>query len=1742
MSNIFVFIGILTCCILIWSARRHIVDNGDIVSVDHGHITRNVTMLRTPIGIEKTPKTEKTQKKYLIYITTHMSEEHKSFFKQCWPGILSQKLFDDSDIRIFTTESPPWLYNIFNNNVIVSKYSNPGYQAGANLAMREMVKHQWYEGYEWVIRVNPDVIIRDDKWILKTLDNTNIDGIFADCIDKGCTTSHCVQNHPHADFFALRTSALKKMSFANIQKCAECIFFEETRPIINGGKDAWLIDSGPHTGECRVRGTHSPVIHEHSYLQSCKGADDEQVDNTKEQKQTRIPTEHVYDSKRHSYDKIHELLHSIQRDACSNVHVIKGENAKEPDVHICLDNISPPCVVYSFGIANNWIFDDFMISKGCHVYSFDPSMEIGKHKRHENHLFEPIGIGSKSGKHRGVSTLYGGKTKYDVLSLDDIMKRYNHVHVDMIRMDTEYAEWDVLQQWLAADMFSKFDQLLLEIHMWPKSNHPNHGQLHSEILHSIPMTLFHEARNKWDGTRLTGDMTRVYEVGFIKKSQVSGASSNDIVPGPEPSKLENKSPVSQRTNVIFFHDKYVKWQEEAMRHIHINDPDVQIVYITKDKNTHTYKDYVKTVYTSELDADTKTILNLWGNSAILTTSMMRFYYIESYLRLNGIENTFHVESDNSIRGKFSDILPIILRKKWPLAATQLCVGMMTASVMYIRKHSDMRDMIDEAEKWFKLPHEKVFIYDKTKKYPGWASSEMSFLGYYHYNFPEKMFSLPILPFGKYSDLDFPYLFDPATYHQWSRGLKRETHHIVQQALSSGQVKLDKSKWSVSFKGRQFPLFNVHVDNKKLHEKKYLIADSTPKTTIQSNSLGQKETFFYFGVTHPSTIHKAKAMQRTWITKLKSFAWYSTEPDSDLNPHVVPWPGGNEYSKITYRSLLVFKHVWENYPGYDWYVRQFDDTYVFPERLEKIVTNMDPNKGIVVGRNCWLGNIRFVCGGPPWVISRGALDAWFKGNENPDTMLQKKWGVAEDVYISDAMYKTGKVTFYHSTGFHAQSLKHAEVALTAREVIQGKMAAEDRKWKRCQWKPCVNTPNDLGVIALHYVPVKDAELIWKEDVSSMKNTRVEQFDRPGEKTPNVKLDNRSKESQPEEFRHLKHIRIDMPLVFNLHMNTRGLDSATINKQCQYMLINLKEMTDFPRQKYISSIDIFIHAADKQKNIVSNCLRDFSDQITVYYYADNDKKQITHKYKSGWETPQRDYTLFLYLEHDHLLKYDFILDWSKDNYLLEINGLADEGFVRTCVQYEICNSKKYIVGITKRQPLPKNIFKNMLSEDSVTRDKTHNMFRIHSQDGEHYFIGLNQPYCAVTILTDTRRKQWTKTHLFKENLGHFGVQETAANNYILNKGQADWDTYHIGLVPVFQNGELGGKIHHMPNKYCANPKTPFGKFSEPFFQGLQKLKISPTTTKTYHSSKWEQLWIENIEKWQRHQICEVLAGQKEYISSFMKDTCSATTDTDWCLIDDSVHQVWYNTKNGQATLQKPSSVTSISSLRKISPKDDLIWSYFELSDGTREYIEPLVSHLRHPLARCLFGDTFLIDRSYVLPGNPGSSKTFLFDAGASHWSQGAGGPSLSYFTSVWKRYGFDWSHIEGWEGGTTVAKFESTVPQEWRSKTYFHQDWISTSPNKQPFVPDVIQSTASKEDYVVFKLDIDSKSVETAIVDYLLTHIEALEYIDEFVWEQHVDNYLMAGNWGNTQDMSKSIADSYQYFLKLRKLGVRAHSWV
>ncbi len=76
--------------------------------------------------------------------------------------------------------------------------------------------------------------------------------------------------------------------------------------------------------------------------------------------------------------------------------------------------------------------------------------------------------------------------------------------------------------------------------------------------------------------------------------------------------------------------------------------------------------------------------------------------------------------------------------------------------------------------------------------------------------------------------------------------------------------------------------------------------------------------------------------------------------------------------------------------------------------------------------------------------------------------------------------------------------------------------------------------------------------------------------------------------------------------------------------------------------------------------------------------------------------------------------------------------------------------------------------------------------------------------------------------------------------------------------------------------------------------------------------------------------------------------------------------------------------------------------------------------------------------------------------------------------------------------------------------------------EPFVPSVIKSMTAKDDYVIFKLDIDSGEVERGTVEYPLSHPKDLAYIDEFLWEHHVeDNYIMKHAWKNSTDSQLPI---------------------
>ncbi|XP_046638631.1 probable methyltransferase-like protein 24 [Daphnia pulicaria] len=145
--------------------------------------------------------------------------------------------------------------------------------------------------------------------------------------------------------------------------------------------------------------------------------------------------------------------------------VWNGGGVAAPDGHkaVCLDQFISPvydnCLVYSFGINNQWTFDEAMAKFGCQVYSFDPSMGVGDYDRSRHIHFHNLGL---SGKNEAHPT-----TKWNMKTASSIYEMLGHqpTLIDVLKMDIEFYEWDAIPQMLRSGFLAdKVKQLAVEIH------------------------------------------------------------------------------------------------------------------------------------------------------------------------------------------------------------------------------------------------------------------------------------------------------------------------------------------------------------------------------------------------------------------------------------------------------------------------------------------------------------------------------------------------------------------------------------------------------------------------------------------------------------------------------------------------------------------------------------------------------------------------------------------------------------------------------------------------------------------------------------------------------------------------------------------------------------------------------------------------------------------------------------------------------------------------------------------------------------------------------------------------------------------------------------------------------------------------------------------------------------------------------------------------------------------------------
>jgi hypothetical protein len=244
-----------------------------------------------------------------IYMTTHLSKTHLSFLPCWYDAIHRLEIFQHADLILYTPSTfdpvpETILQQLSFPKIIIKYYNNTGYQDGAIQAMIDPFlpennkndSNSWFDDYDWVIRLNPDVLIRNDTWLIQSMMMDSIDGIFHDCFNRIHYPADIQRGQPplkpalkfHSDFYAFRPVAVRRDLVLSPRKTASTFNPVTNRSVIAVKPNAerhlteslwnifessrFLYLEGGHNfvpGRCRLEGIHSPVIHAHELAHHC---------------------------------------------------------------------------------------------------------------------------------------------------------------------------------------------------------------------------------------------------------------------------------------------------------------------------------------------------------------------------------------------------------------------------------------------------------------------------------------------------------------------------------------------------------------------------------------------------------------------------------------------------------------------------------------------------------------------------------------------------------------------------------------------------------------------------------------------------------------------------------------------------------------------------------------------------------------------------------------------------------------------------------------------------------------------------------------------------------------------------------------------------------------------------------------------------------------------------------------------------------------------------------------------------------------------------------------------------------------------------------------------------------------------------------------------------------------------------------------------------------------------------------
>jgi len=208
----------------------------------------------------------------LLYFQTYNNTQHLRYF-ECWQKILENDSFlKGMDVTVYFGDTVggekfnDTFQNFPNEKKTFIENRNPGYQEGAILAFRYGFQHELFNSYDWVIRLNSDVLIYNSYTLQTMMQNRTTCGIFSNCYNNICE-NRCLEGLIMTDFTVFRPKCLNNTEV--LEKKGESAENHATgvfRKIIFDAKDQWIFKHNFGSLVCRVNwvGKHSGDIeHRH---------------------------------------------------------------------------------------------------------------------------------------------------------------------------------------------------------------------------------------------------------------------------------------------------------------------------------------------------------------------------------------------------------------------------------------------------------------------------------------------------------------------------------------------------------------------------------------------------------------------------------------------------------------------------------------------------------------------------------------------------------------------------------------------------------------------------------------------------------------------------------------------------------------------------------------------------------------------------------------------------------------------------------------------------------------------------------------------------------------------------------------------------------------------------------------------------------------------------------------------------------------------------------------------------------------------------------------------------------------------------------------------------------------------------------------------------------------------------------------------------------------------------------------